>query len=65
MSSFLLSFLDFLLDEAVRLGYQPLKLYGDKCHLCTSLRQFFFEKAMHESTIGPAECYFGPKQSPG
>jgi hypothetical protein len=54
-----------LLDEAVKLGYEPLKLYGDKCHLCTSLRQFFLDKGLHKSSFGPAQCYFGPKQSAG
>jgi organic radical activating enzyme len=46
-----------LLDEAMKLGYKPIERYAGKCHLCTSIRQFFFEKGLHTSTIGPAECY--------
>ncbi|MBN2020252.1 MAG: radical SAM protein [Sedimentisphaerales bacterium] len=46
-----------LLDEAVKLGYKPAKLYAGKCHLCTSIRQFFFDKELYKSTLGPAECY--------
>ena len=33
-----------LLDEAVKLGYKPAERYAGKCHLCTSIRQFFFDK---------------------
>jgi organic radical activating enzyme len=47
-----------LLDEAIKTGYKPAKLYASKCHLCTSIRQFFFDKGLCKTTIGPAECYF-------
>jgi MoaA/NifB/PqqE/SkfB family radical SAM enzyme len=56
-----------LLDEAVKLGYKPAERYAGKCHLCTSIRQFFFNKGLYKSTtcqgeaerspIGPPECY--------
>jgi hypothetical protein len=46
-----------LLDEAIKAGYKPAKLYAGKCHLCTSIRQFFFGKGLYKSAIGPAECY--------
>jgi MoaA/NifB/PqqE/SkfB family radical SAM enzyme len=46
-----------LLDEAIKLGYKPKEHYAGRCHLCTSVRQFFFEKGLYESVIGPAECY--------
>ena len=46
-----------LLDEAVKLGYKPADFYAGKCHLCTSIRQFFFDKGFYKSTVGPAECY--------
>jgi organic radical activating enzyme len=46
-----------LLDEAVRAGYKPAKLYASKCHLCASIRQFFFGKGLYETVVGPAECY--------
>jgi len=46
-----------LLDEALKLGYKPTEFYAGKCHLCTSIRRFFFEKGLYKSTIGPVECY--------
>ncbi len=46
-----------LLDEAVKLGYKPKELYAGKCHLCTSIRRFFFDRGLYKSVIGPAECY--------
>jgi MoaA/NifB/PqqE/SkfB family radical SAM enzyme len=47
-----------LLDEAIKAGYKPAKLYASKCHLCASIRRFFFDKGLHKAVIGPAECYF-------
>jgi organic radical activating enzyme len=46
-----------LLEKAEKAGYMKLKLYADKCHLCTDIRQFFLEKGIEKSTIGPADCY--------
>ena len=46
-----------LLDETVKAGYIPFEKYAGKCHLCTSIRQFFFSKGLYKSTIGPTECY--------
>lgn len=46
-----------LLDKAVKLGYKRKKVYASKCHLCTSIRQFFFDNGVEDSIIGPAECY--------
>jgi len=46
-----------LLAEAEELGYERAKSYAGKCHLCTSIRQFFFDKNIEDSIIGPAECY--------
>lgn len=46
-----------LLDKATKLGYKKAKAYADKCHLCTDIRQFFFENGIEDSIIGPAECY--------
>jgi MoaA/NifB/PqqE/SkfB family radical SAM enzyme len=46
-----------LLDEATKPGYKPLERYAGKCHLCTSIRQFFFTKGLYKFVIGPAECY--------
>jgi MoaA/NifB/PqqE/SkfB family radical SAM enzyme len=46
-----------LLDETVKMGYKPAERYAGKCHLCTSIRQFLFDKGLHKSTLSPAECY--------
>jgi len=48
-----------LLPEAAELGYKPKQLYAGKCHLCTNLRQFFFDIGRYKSIIGPYDCYFG------
>jgi sulfatase maturation enzyme AslB (radical SAM superfamily) len=46
-----------LLEKAEKLGYKKAKTYASKCHLCTDIRQFFFENGLEKSTVGPAECY--------
>jgi len=46
-----------LLDKAAKLGYKREKFYASKCHLCTSIRQFFFGNSIEDSIIGPADCY--------
>jgi pyruvate-formate lyase-activating enzyme len=46
-----------LLKKAVEKGYKPLDLYAGKCHLCTSIRQFFFDNDIDASIVGPAEIY--------
>jgi len=46
-----------LLPEAIAEGYSPRPLYAGKCHLCTHLRQFFFDKGRDWSIIGPSDCY--------
>jgi len=46
-----------LLKKAVEAGYALLPSYADKCHLCTSLRQFFFSKGLFETTLTPPDCY--------
>jgi len=48
-----------LLEEATKTGYKSEKAYAGKCHLCTSIRQFFFDNGLHAAEIGPAECYPG------
>ena len=44
-------------EEAVKLGYPPDKRYASKCHLCSDIRRFFFDKRMHLTIIGPTDCY--------
>ena len=46
-----------LLPDAEQRGYKRAKFYAGKCHLCTSIRQFFFDNGLHSPEIGPAECY--------
>jgi len=46
-----------LLSPAEKLGYRKANLYAGKCHLCTGIRQFFFDKGLHSSILGPVDCY--------
>jgi len=46
-----------LLSRAEKLGYKKANLYAGKCHLCTSIRQFLFDKGKNSSILGPADCY--------
>jgi len=46
-----------LLAQAEKQGYKRTEFYAGKCHLCTSIRQFFHDNGLEESIIGPAECY--------
>jgi hypothetical protein len=46
-----------LLEQAESLGYERLQAYADKCHLCTHVRQFLFEKGQEKSVVGPRDCY--------
>jgi len=46
-----------LLDAAAESGFQRADSYATKCHLCTSIRQFMFDKGLEKSTVGPEECY--------
>ncbi|MBU1260101.1 MAG: radical SAM protein [Planctomycetes bacterium] len=46
-----------LLEKAIKQGYEKSRLYSGKCHLCTALRQFFFDKRQLLKIIGPRDCY--------
>jgi MoaA/NifB/PqqE/SkfB family radical SAM enzyme len=46
-----------LLEEAIRKGVQPRDRYASKCHLCSDIRRFFFDKGIFLSIIGPKGCY--------
>jgi hypothetical protein len=48
---------DGLLEKARALGYAELPAYAGKCHLCTHVRQFLFEKHVEPSVLGPGDCY--------
>lgn len=45
------------LQEAIKSGYEKRRLYSGKCHLCTDLRQFFFDKGEFRQIINPKDCY--------
>ena len=47
-----------ILKKALNFGYKPRKNYADKCHLCSNLRQFFFDIGKYTSIIAPCDCYF-------
>jgi len=46
-----------LLEKAIELGYEKAPHYATKCHLCTSIRQFLFDRGLDKSVVGPGECY--------
>jgi len=46
-----------LCNLAEKYGFQKENLYADKCHLCTKIRKFFFNKELFNSSIGPLQCY--------
>ena len=37
--------------------FYPQSKYASKCHLCTDIRSFFFDKACYSAIIGPYDCY--------
>ena len=45
------------LRQAQVAGYIPAAQYASKCHLCTDLRRFFFDKRLFWPIISPEECY--------
>jgi len=46
-----------LLQECEKADYKTKKLYAGKCHLCTSIRQFFLDNGLESPIVGPPECY--------
>lgn len=47
-----------LMRRAQEYGYSPrLDGYASKCHLCSDVRQFLFERGVWPNAIGPADCY--------
>ena len=48
-----------MLSEAVELGFKKKAYYADKCHLCSKLRQFFFDIGRYKPIIGPPGFYRG------
>ena len=52
-----------LLAEAEKQGYKRQKAYADKCHLCTSIRQYLIENGLGKPVLGPPECYDDRRQT--
>lgn len=47
-----------LMEAAHEHGYIPRDDgYASKCHLCSDVRQFLFERGVWPNAIGPADCY--------
>lgn len=46
-----------LLGQAQGDGFHPQNKYASKCHLCTDIRRFFFDKGIYSTIIGPHDCY--------
>ncbi|MBN1345301.1 MAG: radical SAM protein [Phycisphaerae bacterium] len=47
-----------LAERASRAGYEPRPAgYASKCHLCTHVRQFLFERGEVPGHLGPSACY--------
>lgn len=46
-----------LLQDALQAGFEPRSLYASKCHFCSDIRRFFFDKGIFLSIIGPKGCY--------
>ena len=46
-----------LLERAQANGFRPREKYASKCHLCTDIRRFFFDKQTYSTIIGPHDCY--------
>ena len=44
-------------EQARELGYVPREKYASKCHLCTDIRRFFFDKRHYSPIITPEDCY--------
>jgi hypothetical protein len=48
-----------LLQEAVKLGYQPLlRGYASACHLCYMVRHFLYTHGYFRDSLGPWEIYY-------
>ncbi len=55
-----------LLEKCEKAGYKLRQLYASKCHLCTDIRQFYFDNDIENTIIGPVDCYVdSPKNTPG
>ncbi len=46
-----------LLEKPANKGCEKQAAYASKCHLCTSIRQFLFDRGLDRSAVGPEECY--------
>ncbi len=46
-----------LAEEAGKFGFDLSGKWAGKCHLCSEVRQFFFDRNLHSRIIGPNDCY--------
>ncbi len=46
----------FFLD-AEQKGYERKAAYSSRCHICSDIRQFFFDNGFYNKIIGPCDCY--------
>lgn len=46
-----------LLKAAMDDGFKPQDKYASKCHLCSDIRRFFFDKRNYTTIISPNDCY--------
>jgi len=46
-----------LLEGPANKGYEKQATYAAKCHLCTTIRQFLFDRGLEKPIVGPEECY--------
>ncbi len=46
-----------MLESARKSGYEPLRSYAGKCHICTHVRKFLLRNGSEKHRIGPPECY--------
>ena len=44
-------------ETALKSGFELRDKYASKCHLCTDIRRFFFDKGIDSAIIGPNDCY--------
>ena len=46
-----------LLLHAEQKGYERKAAYSSRCHICSDIRQFFFDNGFYNQIIGPCDCY--------
>jgi hypothetical protein len=52
------------LNIAEKSGFRSAHHYAGKCHICSDIRKFFFDKGLFAAIIGPVQCYSEGKGIP-